>query len=85
MAKLFKERKQKVNAIQWTGSNELDVLEFLGEGERSVQKSGRSLIVKTKFTTLLLNHEEHLVKDGNALSGMNDEAFNKKYKADEKE
>lgn len=83
MAKQFKEKKQKVQAIQWTGSNELDVLEFIGEGERSVQKSGRSLIIKTKSTTMLLNHEEHLVKDGNALSGMSTDAFNKKYKADE--
>lgn len=83
MAKLFKERKQKVQAIQWTGDNAEAITEFLGEG--SATKSGRSLIIKTKSTTMLLNHEEHLVKDGNALSGMNDEAFNKKYKPDEKE
>lgn len=81
MAKLFKERKQKVNAIQWTGDNADAITEFLGDG--SATKSGRSLIIKTKKVTMLLNHEEHLVKDGDALSGMNDDAFKKKYKADE--
>lgn len=81
MAKQFKEKKQKVQAIQWTGENVDEVNEFLGEG--SATKSGRSLIIKTKSTAMLLNHEEHLVKDGDSLSGMNTEAFNKKYKADE--
>jgi len=83
MAKTYKPKKKKVNAVQWTGANEEEIRGFIGKGAST--KRGRSLIIKTPSSAILLNDKDWLVEDGDSMTAMSDKVFTDKYQeAEEK-
>lgn len=59
-------RKEIVEAIQWTGKNEVDVYNFLeneyAESSREVKLEGKNFIINFDKGGLLLKHDRSYIK-----------------------
>ena len=84
MAKTFKPRQKKVNAIQWDGKN-IEEIRSLVEGGKA-HASGTSLIITTKFSSLMLNRNEYVSKDDDGkIVTMTEQEFKDKYEEEKDE
>lgn len=73
MAKTFKPKKKKIEAIQWDGGNIDDIKSFVGNG--SVNGRGTSLHIMTSHTAMVLRKGDYITKDGDKINSVSEKQF----------